>query len=83
MKFADDTVVMGLVSNNDEPAYLGEVRRVTQRCQRDNLHLNVGKTKKLVVDFGRKQVRDYTLLIITYLGVQITNDLTWSTHLDK
>ncbi len=26
VKFADDTVVLGLISNNDETAYLGEVR---------------------------------------------------------
>ncbi len=25
--FADDTVVLGLISNNDETAYLGEVRK--------------------------------------------------------
>ncbi len=28
VKFADDTVVLGLISNNDETAYLGEVRAV-------------------------------------------------------
>ncbi len=29
VKFADDTVVLGLISNNDETAYLGEVERLT------------------------------------------------------
>ena len=86
-------MVIGLVHNNNETAYLDEVRRVTQRCQRDNLHLNVGKTKELLVDFGRTQARNYTPLTIDgtpvervksfkYLGVQISEDLTWSTHLD-
>ncbi len=31
VKFADDTVVLGLVSNNDEAAYLDEVERLTWR----------------------------------------------------
>ncbi len=29
IKFADDTVVLGLISNNDETAYLDEVERLT------------------------------------------------------
>ncbi len=29
VKFADDTVVLGLISNNDETAYLDEVERLT------------------------------------------------------
>ncbi len=33
VKFADDTVVLGLISNNDETAYLGEVERLTSWCQ--------------------------------------------------
>lgn len=93
IKFADDTVVVGLIHNNDETAYLEEVRCLTEWCHENNLHLNVSKTKEMLVDFGRKQVRDYTPLFISgtsvervntfkYLGVQITEDLTWSTHLD-
>ncbi len=33
IKFADDTVVLGLISNNDETAYLDEVERLTSWCQ--------------------------------------------------
>ncbi len=33
IKFADDTVVLGLISNNDENAYLDEVERLTSWCQ--------------------------------------------------
>ncbi len=45
VKFADDTVVLGLVSNNDEAAYLHEVERLTSWCQDNCLSLNVSKTK--------------------------------------
>ncbi len=45
-KFADDTVVLGLISNNDETAYLDEVERLTSWCQDNCLSLNVSKTKE-------------------------------------
>ena len=92
IKFAD-TVVVGLFRNNDETAYLEEVRCLTQWCLKNNLHLNASKTKEMLVDFGRTQKREYTPVSINgtpvervdtfkYLGVQITDDLTSSTHLD-
>ncbi len=92
VKFADDTVVLGLVSNNDEAAYLLEVERLTSWCQDNCLSLNVNKTKELIVDFRKRQQQPYTPLIISgtpvervssfkYLGVNISEDLTWTTHI--
>ncbi len=60
VKFADDTVVLGLISNNDETAYLDEVERLTSWCQDNCLSLNVSKTKELIVDFRKRQQRPYT-----------------------
>ncbi len=91
IKFADDTVVLGLISNNDEAAYLGEVERLTSWCQDNCLSLNVSKTKELIVDF-RKRQRPYTPRMFSgtpvervssfkYLGVNISEDLTWTTHI--
>ncbi len=40
IKFADDTVVLGLISNNDETAYLDEVERLTSWCQDNCLSLS-------------------------------------------
>ncbi|KAI5629002.1 gastrula zinc finger protein XlCGF28.1-like [Silurus asotus] len=92
-KFADDTVVVGLISNNDETAYLQEVKNLERWCQENNLLLNVSKTKELIVDFSTKQERSYQPLNICgtpvervdsfrYLGVHITQDLSWSCHIN-
>ncbi len=59
VKFADDTMVIGLITNNDETAYREEVSTLTKWCQENNLSLNINKTKELVVDF-RRQSREHT-----------------------
>jgi hypothetical protein len=57
IKFADDTIVVGLITNNDETAYREEVRALGVWCQENNLSLKVNKTKEIIVDF-RKQQRE-------------------------
>ncbi|KAK1792146.1 hypothetical protein P4O66_001920 [Electrophorus voltai] len=91
VKFADDTVVMGLISDNDERAYLEEIKHLENWCQENNLLLNVSKTKELIVDCSKKQERHYQPVRISgttvervdsfrYLGVHISQDLSWSHH---
>ena len=36
-KFADDTTVVGLITNNDETAYREEVRALAVWCRENNL----------------------------------------------
>ncbi len=85
-------MVLGLINNNDEAAYLDEVERLTSWCQDNCLSLNMSKTKELIVDFRKRQQRPYTPLMISgtpvervsrfkYLGVNISEDLTWTTHI--
>jgi hypothetical protein len=46
IKFADDTLVVGLITDNDEmPVW----------CQDNNLSLNVSKTKDLIVDHRKRR----------------------------
>jgi len=47
------TVVVGLISGNDENAYLEEVANLSLCCQDNSLMLNVSKTQELIVDFRR------------------------------
>ncbi len=88
IKFADDTVVVGLISDNDKRAYLQEIKRLENWCQVNNLLLIVSKTKELIVDFSTKQVRSYQPTVINgasvervdsfcYLGVHISHNLSW------
>ncbi|KAL0160894.1 hypothetical protein M9458_044619, partial [Cirrhinus mrigala] len=90
IKFADDTTVAGLISNNDETHYREEVAQLAEWCGVNNLSLNVSKTKEIVMDFRRNSV-DHTPLTIhnsavervsstKFLGVHITEDLTWTTN---
>jgi len=43
-------MVLGLISGNDEKAYLEEVANPSLCCQDNSLMLNVSKTKELIMD---------------------------------
>uniref|UniRef100_A0A8C5DT67 Reverse transcriptase domain-containing protein n=1 Tax=Gouania willdenowi TaxID=441366 RepID=A0A8C5DT67_GOUWI len=87
VKFADDTTVVGLINNNDESIYRSEVSRLASWCKDNNLHLNVEKTKEIVVDFRRTHTQHAPLTIdgaavervssTKFLGVHISEDLSW------
>ncbi len=90
--FADDTMVIGLITDNNDTAYRKEVSTLTKWCQENHLSLNIDKTKELVVDI-RRQNREHTPISIDktpvervnsfkFLGIHITGDLTWSGHTD-
>jgi hypothetical protein len=55
IKFADDTTVVGLITNNDETAYREEVGTLMEWCQVNNLSLNVSKTKEIIMNYRRNQ----------------------------
>ncbi len=91
IKFADDTTVVGLISNNDEMHYREKVAQLVEWCGANNLSLNVEKTKEVVLDFRRRNSIDHPPLTIDsstverasstkFLGVHITEDLTWTTN---
>ncbi|KAI3375596.1 hypothetical protein L3Q82_003905 [Scortum barcoo] len=95
VKFADDTTVIGLITGTTtrRPTERSEVRALTSWCQDNNLHLNVSKTKELIVDFRRRQREEHAPLSINgttvervnsfrFLGVHISEDLTWTHHTD-
>ncbi len=63
-------IILGLISNNDEAAYLDEVERLTSWCQDNCLSLNMSKTKELIVDFRKRPQQPYTPLMISGTPVE-------------
>ena len=90
IKFADDTAVVGLITDNDETVCREEVRHLAVWCQNNNLSPNVIKTTEMIVDYWKKRTENTPILIdgaaveqvesFKFLGVHITNKLTWSKH---
>ncbi|KAK3544419.1 hypothetical protein QTP86_011157 [Hemibagrus guttatus] len=90
IKFADDTTVIGLISD-DETAYRVEVQHLVEWCADNNLLLNISKTKELMIDFRREKGRTHNPINIngmavervssfTFLGTHISEDLSWTTN---
>ena len=88
VKYADDTTLVGLIKDDNELAYREEVRQLVGWCNSHNLVLNVSKTKEVIVDLRRNQrghspllIEDTAVEVVSntkFLGVHITDSLTWS-----
>jgi EAL domain-containing protein (putative c-di-GMP-specific phosphodiesterase class I) len=57
IKFADVTMVVGLIRDNDDTAFREDVRDLAVWCQNNNLSLNVSTTKELIVDYRKQSAR--------------------------
>ncbi len=53
LKFADDTILIGLIQDGDESAYRQEVKELSVWCSLNNLELNTLKTVEMIMDFRR------------------------------
>ena len=90
VKFADDTVVVGLITRDDEVAYREEVNNLEQWCEENHLLMNVAKTKEVIVDYRRGRDPQPPVTIggavvervetFKYLGVNINEKLKWEEH---
>uniref|UniRef100_A0A3P9JJJ8 Reverse transcriptase domain-containing protein n=1 Tax=Oryzias latipes TaxID=8090 RepID=A0A3P9JJJ8_ORYLA len=90
VKFADDTAVVGRITNNDESYYKQEVEHLESWCRDNNLCINGKKTKEMIVDLRKDRCPPPPIHIggdavevvssFRYLGVHISSDLTWSTN---
>jgi hypothetical protein len=82
--------VVGLITDNNETAYREEIRDLTVLCKDNNLLLIVTKTKEMIVDYRKRRTNHAPFLIdgavveqvetFKFLGVHITNRLTWCKH---
>eukprot|EP00061_Rhincodon_typus_P013899 g40560.t1 len=78
------------ISNNNETEYRKEIECLVAWYKVNNLSINVNKTKELVINF-RKQSGGHVCINVAevemvksvkFLGAMITNNLSWSTHID-
>ena len=72
VKFADDTTVIGQITDCDETVYREEVGKLTSWCQDNNLHLNVSKTKELIVDYRKQQGEGHAPIAINGITVELS-----------
>eukprot|EP00061_Rhincodon_typus_P010609 g35035.t1 len=80
------------ISNKDKTEYTKEIMCLAAWCKDNNLSINVSKMEELVIDFrkwsgGHAPVcidgaEVETVEYVKFLGVTITNNLSWSTHVD-
>ncbi|KAK3529058.1 hypothetical protein QTP70_014852, partial [Hemibagrus guttatus] len=96
LKFADDTTLIGLISDGDESAYGGEMDRLVSWCSTNNmnnLELNSLKTVEMIVDF-RKDPAPLPPVILCdspvtsaesfcFLGTTITKELKWEQNISS
>ena len=90
LKFADDTVIQGLISSENENVYRESINWFVQWCEEHFLLLNVKKTKELIIDFRIKKSPLCPLLVkneeveqvetYKYLGGTIDDKLNWNAH---
>ncbi len=91
IKFADDTTIVGLISNNDEATYREEVQTLVAWCSDNHLNLNTRKTKEIIIDFRKSKSTPHSGLSINgeevervtdfkFLGLHISEDLGWTVH---
>ncbi len=83
--------MLGLINNNEETAYRNEVQHLALWCDNNSLVLNIKKTKETIVDFRKTGQDKHSPLSIgnevvervtefTFLGVIVSEDLSWSTN---
>ena len=63
IKFAVDTTVVGLITDNNETAYREEVRDLTMWCNDNNLSLNMIKTKEMIGAYSKRRTEHSPIFI--------------------
>ena len=91
-KYADDTIICGLINSDDVSEYKNCVKFVNEWCCMNFLQLNAAKTKELTLDFRRRSTCHYAVTIndmpvqtcemYKYLGIFIDNKLRFADHVD-
>ena len=93
VKYADDTVIVGKITDNDYTNYIEQVNKFVDWSQRNFLKLNVKKTKEMIIDFRttNRHVPDPIMInnepiervhTYKYLGMMIDDQLKGDANSD-
>ena len=93
IKYADDTIIVALIRNDDCSEYLECIEFVSTWCADNFLNFNVPKTKELVWDY-RREPTVYPLVVINnmevertplykYLGTLVDDRFTFQAHVEN
>ncbi len=92
IKFADDTAMMGLITNDDDAAYQQQLFQFVNYCDANFLELNVSKTKEMIIEFRNSYSSPDPIVLkgsevervvnYKYLGIVIDDKLAWHPHID-
>ncbi|KAI4885957.1 hypothetical protein NFI96_014946, partial [Prochilodus magdalenae] len=69
-KFADDTTILGLITDGDGTVYRGKVSTMSECCYHNNPSLNINKTKEMIVDYRKLQRGGHSPLYINGAEVE-------------
>jgi hypothetical protein len=95
-KYADDTTMISLITDNNETQYHCEVARTVTQCKDNDLMLNASKTTEIAIDYRRRKnlkapviftdqpitLTDYLKLVGTYINDLLKWDIN-SNHIIK
>lgn len=95
-KYADDTTIVGLITDNNETQYRCEVARTVTWCEDNDLMLNASKITEIAIDYRRRKNLKAPIIItdqpitladmFKFLSTYISDSLKWdinSNHIIK
>ena len=93
IKFADDTAMLGLITNDDDSIFQQQLAMFVNYCDTNFLELNVSKTKEMVIDFRTTHFCNPSPITLKgsdvervtsykYLGIVIDDKLSWHLYID-
>ena len=93
VKFADDTELVGKISNDEDALYHKQTETFVNWCDKNYLYLNVSKTKEMCIDFRKNQRCPKTVYIkgevvervdtYKYLDVVFDSKLNWKENINS
>jgi hypothetical protein len=93
IKFADDTAMIGLITNDDDTIYQHQLDEFVNYCDANYLELNASKTKEMIIDFRISSSTPSPIVLkgsnvervssYKYLGIVIDDKLRWHAYIDS